>query len=47
MIGADIEDFPIKLDKGEAVQEIKKTLKIKWRRKYDLSEKVEQIQEQG
>ena len=33
------------MDKGEAVQEIKKTLKIKWRRKYNLSEKVEQIQE--
>ena len=28
MIGADIEDFPIKIDKGEAVQEIKKNLKI-------------------
>ena len=40
MIGADIEDYPIQLEKGEVVQEIKKNLKIKWQRK--LSEKVEQ-----
>ena len=37
MIGADIEDYSIKLDKGEAAEEVKKNLKIKWQRKYDLS----------
>ena len=41
MIGADIEDLPIKMDKGEAVQKIKKNSKTKWKRKYDLSEEVE------
>ena len=40
MVGADIEDYPMQLEKGEDVQEIKKNLKIKWQRK--LSEKVEQ-----
>ena len=45
MIGADIEDLPIKMDKGKAVQEIKKNSKTKWKRKYDLSEEVEQTQE--
>ena len=38
-------DDPIKLDKGKVVQKIKKNLKIKWQRKCDLSEKIEQIQE--
>ena len=44
MIGDDIGDYPIKLYKGEVVQEIKKNLKIKWKI-CDLSEKVEQTQE--
>ncbi|MEW8546767.1 MAG: reverse transcriptase domain-containing protein [Candidatus Thiodiazotropha sp.] len=41
----DSKDFPVTLDKKEAIAEIKKNLKVKWKRKYELSEKVEQIQE--
>ena len=33
------------MDKKEAVSEIKKNLKAKWKRKYELSEKVDQIQD--
>ena len=32
------------MDKKEAVTEIKTNLKVKWKRKFDLSEKVDQIQ---
>ena len=45
MIKVDNKDFPIFLDKKEAVSEIKKNLKAKWKRKYELSEKVDQIQD--
>ena len=41
MIGADIEDFPIIIGKGEAVQEFENKVE----RIYDLLEKVQQIQE--
>lgn len=41
-IGADI---PLAMDKREAVGEMKKQVKAKWQRKYDLSEKVDKIQE--
>ena len=37
------KDFPVILDKKEAVSEIKKNLKVKWKRKYELSEKVDQV----
>ena len=33
MVGADIEEFPIVMDKKEAVAEIKRNLKDKWKRK--------------
>ena len=36
MVGADIEEFPIMMDKKEAVAEIKRNLKDKWKRKFDL-----------
>ena len=45
MVGADPEDFPITMDKKEAVAEIKKNVKEKWQRKFELSEKVDQVQE--
>ena len=45
MVGVEPEDFPITMDKKEAVAEIKKNIKEKWQRKYELSEKVDQIQE--
>ena len=45
MVGADPEDFPITMDKKETVAEIKKNVKEKWQRKFELSEKVDQIQE--
>ena len=32
------------MDKKESLTEIKKYLKVKWKRKFDLSEKVDQIQ---
>ena len=44
MVGADPKDFPITMDKKEAVAEIKKNVKENWRRKFELSEKVDQIQ---
>ena len=34
MVGADPEDFPITMDKKEAVAEIKKNVKEKWQRKF-------------
>ena len=47
VMGADIKYiyYQITLNKEEAVQELKKNLKIKWQRKYGLFEKVEQVQE--
>ena len=45
MVGADFEDFPITTDKKEPVAEIKKNVKEKWQRKFELSEKVDQVQE--
>ena len=45
MVGADIGEFPIMIDKKEAVAEIKRNLKDKWKRKFDLSDiKVSQVQ---
>ena len=38
MVGADTEDFPVMMDKKEAVAEIKRNLKDKWTRKFELSE---------
>ena len=45
MVGADPKDFPITMDKKKAVAEIKKNVKEKWQRKFELSEKVDQVQE--
>ena len=45
MLGVDPKDYPFTLDKREAMTEIKKNLKVKWKQKFDLSEKVNQIQE--
>ena len=45
MSGTDSKDFPIIMDKKEAVAEITNDLKIKWKRKYELSEKLGQSQE--
>ena len=45
MVGADTEDFPIMMDKKEAVAEIKRNLKDKWKRKFDLSDKAGRVQE--
>ena len=44
MLGAGIEDFPIMLDKKEAVAEIKRNPKDKQKRKYDLSDKAGRVQ---
>ena len=43
MVGADIEEFPIMMDKKEAVAEIKRNLKDKWKRKFDLSDKAGRV----
>ena len=45
MVGADIEDFPIMMDKKEAVVEIKRNLMDKWKKKIELTENADQIQE--
>ena len=45
MSRGDPKYYPITLDKREAVTEIKKNLKVEWKRKFDLSEKVDHIQE--
>ena len=45
MVGADTEDFPIMMDKKEAVAEIKRNLKDKLKRKFDLSYKACRVQE--
>ena len=45
LMGADIEDFPIMMDKKEAVAEIKGNLKNKWKRKFDLFDKAARVQE--
>ena len=45
MVGADIEEFPITMDKKEAVAEIERNLKDKWKRKFDLSDKAGRVQE--
>ena len=39
------EDIPIEVDKKEAVSELKRQVKEKWQRKFDLKEKAEKIQE--
>ena len=39
------KDLPVIFDKKEAVAEIKKNVKVKWKRKFELSEKVDNIQE--
>ena len=39
------EDIPIEMDKKEAVSELKRQVKEKWQRKFDLTEKAEKIQE--
>ena len=44
-MGADIEDFPIMMDKKEAVAEIKRNLKDKGKRKFILSDKAGRVQE--
>ncbi|MCW4261357.1 MAG: reverse transcriptase domain-containing protein [Candidatus Thiodiazotropha endolucinida] len=41
-VGAEL---PIVMDKREAVSEMKKQVNVKWQRKYDLSEKVDRVQE--
>ena len=45
MVGADTEDFPVMMDKKEAVAEIKRNLKDKWKRKSELSDKACRVQE--
>ena len=45
MVGADTEDFPVMMDKKEAVAEIKRNLKDKWKRKFELSDKACRVQE--
>ena len=44
-MGADIEEFPIMIDKKEDVAEIKRNLKDKWKRKFDLLDKAGRVQE--
>ena len=39
------DDIPIEMDKKEAVSELKRQVKEKWQRKFDLTEKAEKIQE--
>ena len=39
------DDIPIEMDKKEAVSELKRQVKEKWQRKFDLIEKAEKIQE--
>ena len=39
------DDIPIEMDKKESVSELKRQVKEKWRRKFDLMEKAEKIQE--
>ena len=43
MMGAVIEAFQIMMDKKEAVAEIKRNLKDKWKRKFDLSDKAGRV----
>ena len=45
MAVADIEDFSIMMNKKEAVAEIKRILKDKWKRKFDLSDEAGRAQE--
>ena len=45
MVGADIDEFPIMMDKKEAVAEIKRNLKDKWKTEFDLLDKAGRVQE--
>ena len=45
MVGTDTEDFPVMMDMKEAVAEIKRNLKDKWKRKFELSDKACRVQE--
>ena len=45
MVGADLEEIPIKTDRKEATAEIKKNVKEKCQREFELSEKADQVQE--